>query len=76
MATSTTIGTYHVAAMDYADFEQDLGRRTFMDTTGDLQPHIRHMLHFMATARRVRRRNIPLYTSHMPESVSASGEYG
>ena len=47
-----------------------------MDSTDDLQPHIRHLLHFMATLCRVCRRNISLCASHMPESVPASGEYG
>ena len=76
MATTTTIGRYHIATNNYANLEQNLGRRTVVDTIGALQPHLRHLLHVMATTCRIYRRDIPLHTAHMSESVSASGEYG
>ncbi len=56
--------------------QSNLGTRTFMDTIGDLQPHIRLLRHVMATARSFNRGNISLYTSHMPEPISAGGEHG
>lgn len=47
-----------------------------MASIDDLQPHIRGLLHFMATLCGICRRDIPMCAAHMSEPVSTSGEYG